>query len=92
MDKKKDDNLPFAIGAGGLALVAVVSQKQNEIKHWLYSNMMLLTLAGFALLAMLVLLSIRRMKKKEEEILKRMRAAKSVKPTHAESDYYRRRR
>ncbi len=92
MEKKKDDNLPFAIGAGGLVLVAVVSQKQNEIKHWLYSNMMLLTLAGFALLAMLVLLGIRRMKKKEEEILKRMRATKSVKPLLSESDYYRRRR
>ncbi len=65
MDKKKDDNTPFAIGVGGLALVAVLSQRQHEIKSWLYDNMMLLVLAAFALLGFIVYRAIAKMKKRE---------------------------
>jgi hypothetical protein len=92
VDKKKDDNTPFAIGMGGLVAMAIFSQRQNEIKHWLYDNMMMLVLAGFAILAFLVYRGLQKIKKREEELLKRMRAVKSVQPQRNEGDYYRRHR
>ncbi len=91
MDKKKDD-MPFMVGMGGLVAVAVISTKQNEIKNWLFENMMMLVLAGFAILALLVYRGIGKMKKRDEELLKRMKAVKSVQPQRNEGDYYRRRR
>lgn len=92
MEKKKDDNLHFAVGMGGLVLVAVISQRQNEIKHWLYDHMMMLVLAAFLLVGFIVMRAIQKMKKREEEFLKRMRAVKSVAPARNEGDYYRRER
>ena len=90
MDKKKDDNTPFASAMGGLVAVAVFSQRQNEINHWLYDNMMLLVLAGFAILAFLVYRGLQKMKKREEELLKRMRAVNTVKAKGKENEYYKR--
>ena len=92
MEKKKDDNTSFAVGMGGLVLVAVISQRQNEIKHWLYDHMMMLVLAAFLLIGFVAMRAIQKMKKREEEFLKRMRAVKSVAPTRSEGDYYRRER
>lgn len=90
MEKKKDDNLQFAVGIGGLVAIAVISQRQNEIKHWLYDHMMMLVLAGFTLVGFIAMRAIQKMKKREEEFLKRMKAVKSVAPLRNESDYYRR--
>jgi hypothetical protein len=92
MDKKKDDNTSFAVGMGGLVAIAVISQKQNEIKNWLYDNMMMLTLAGFAIIGFIVYRAIGKMKKREAELMKRMRAVNSVKAKRNENEYYRRRR
>lgn len=92
MEKKKDDNLQFAVGIGGLVAIAVISQRQNEIKHWLYNHMMMLVLAGFALVGFIAMRAIQKMKKREEEFLKRMKAVKSVAPARSEGDYYRRNR
>ncbi len=89
MEKKKDDNLHFAVGMGGLVAVAVISQRQNEIKHWLYDHMMMLVLAVFTLIGIIAFRAIQKLKKREEELLKRMRAVKSVAPKRNEGDYYR---
>lgn len=92
MDKKKDDNMPFAIGVGTIVAVAMFSQKQSQIKYWLYENMMMLAFCGFAILAIIVYRGIQKLKRKEEEHFKRLRAVNSVKPKGNENDYYRRRR
>jgi len=92
MDKKKDDNTPFAIGMGGLVAVAVISQRQYEIKNWLYDNMMLLVLATFALIGFIVYRALGKMKKREAELLKKIRAVNSVKAKGKANEYYKRRR
>lgn len=92
MEKKKDDNTPFAIGMGGIVAVAVISQRQNEIKHWLYNNMMLLALAAFALIGFIFYRSLGKMKKREADLMKRMRAVNSVKAKGKANEYYKRRR
>jgi hypothetical protein len=92
MEKKKDDNLHFAVGMGGLVLLAVVSTKQFQIKNWLYEHMMTIVLIAFAIVGLLVYRAIHRMKKKEEELIKRMKAVNSVAPEKARDDYYRRKR
>ena len=90
-NKKNDDPMPFAIGVGGLVAVATISQKQEQIKWWLYDHMMMLVFVGFIFVALIVMRAIHRMKKKEEAMLARMRAARSVRPNGDQDDYYRRR-
>lgn len=92
MDKKKDENASFAVGMGAIVAMAVYSQKEMQIKNWLYDNLMLLVLAAFAVLALIVFLGMRKLKKREEEMLKRLKAVNSVKPKRSEGDYYKRRR
>jgi hypothetical protein len=90
MDKKNDDNMPFAVGVGGIVAAALYSQKQTQIKHWLYENMMMLVFAAFAILAFIVYRGIHKLKKKEEEAFKRLKAVHSVKPKNNENEFYRR--
>lgn len=89
MDKKKDGNeMPFAIGMGLLVGTAVISQKQEQIKWWFYDHLMMLVFVAFVLVALLVMRFLHKMKKKEADILARMRAAKSIKPKRSQLDYY----
>jgi len=91
MDKNKNGNgneMPFVIGVGLLVGTAVVSQKQEQIKMWFYDNMMTLVLVAFVFIALIVMRFLHKMKKKEADMLARMRAAKSVKPKRSQLDYY----
>ncbi len=90
-NKKNEDPMPFAIGIGGLLMVAVYSQKQMEIKHWFYTNLMMLVFAAFVMMALIVVRVLHKMKKREADLIKRMQAVRSVKPGGDETDYYKRR-
>ncbi len=86
------NEMSFAILVGGLVGVAAITQRQEQIKWWFYQHMMMLSFIVFLLVALIVMRFLHKMKKKEADLLSRMRAVKSVQPSRDQVNYYQRRR
>lgn len=81
------------VGMGVLvAGSAVLWKYEHQIKQWFYDNMMFFVLGGFVLLALVVMRVLSNIKKKEAEVIARMRAVNQVRPERREENYYERRK
>ncbi len=75
---------------GLLALGALVSQKEFEIKFWIYENMIYLILAGCGILALAGSYLWYRVKKKEKAYFENLKKLKGVQSQKSDRDYYQR--
>lgn len=89
-NQNNGNDTAFAIGIAALVGCAVWTQKEAQIRFWLYQNLMAITFYAMVVVALLVLYAVYRIKKKNQEELARIRAVQSVKPSRNPRNYYER--